>query len=553
MRSKLLLGTAVLLAGIGVAAAQNAPAGGDQGGRAGAGAQQSGRDKAEQGKTQRGGQTGPDRAQMQGKSEQPKSEQSGQGKSDQAQRGEQSDRKGSPEQKRGEMKGGQQGTVGQGPSQSPSEQKSGKSSDQKASKASDKKPDKSKAEAGPGMKDQTTGQAAPGKAEQKGAGKAGTPSEMSRDQQTKGQQTKDQSKDQTKDQTKDQAKGQTGATTSTEGRADSQSTSTTSTSTSNASVNLTTEQRTRIQQTVLSGRNVPRVDRVDFALSVGTAVPPRVRVVDVPPTLIEVHPEWRGHRYFVVRDEIIIVDRSRKVIATVPVGASGTSARRGTSSTAAMDLRPDEIREIQLVLIQRGLYHGEADGQFRPEFREALISFQRQQGIETVGEVDVRTVTALGLSDKVHVSGSSSTGTTTTTTGQGGANQSGKAMNGGTNRAGQTGKQPDQSTTGQAGKDQSRIGQAGKQSEPSKSGQADKQPQPSKSGQADKQPKPSTAGQAGKQPQQSAPGQAGHDAAAPKADQKDSTVGQGSSDRGGSDKTKRNDAASPPNSAGGNR
>ena len=55
-------------------------------------------------------------------------------------------------------------------------------------------------------------------------------------------------------------------------------------------VTLTSEQRTRIQQTVLAGRNVPRVDNVNFSISVGTAVPSRVRIVDVPPTLIEINP-----------------------------------------------------------------------------------------------------------------------------------------------------------------------------------------------------------------------------------------------------------------------
>jgi hypothetical protein len=59
-------------------------------------------------------------------------------------------------------------------------------------------------------------------------------------------------------------------------------------------VTLTAEQRTRIQQTVLASSNVPRVDNVNFSLSVGTVVPASVRVVEVPETLIEIHPEWRA-------------------------------------------------------------------------------------------------------------------------------------------------------------------------------------------------------------------------------------------------------------------
>jgi hypothetical protein len=54
---------------------------------------------------------------------------------------------------------------------------------------------------------------------------------------------------------------------------------------------LTSEQRTRIQQTVFAGNNVPRVNNVNFTINVGVAVPRSVRVVDVPPTLIEIYPQ----------------------------------------------------------------------------------------------------------------------------------------------------------------------------------------------------------------------------------------------------------------------
>lgn len=91
------------------------------------------------------------------------------------------------------------------------------------------------------------------------------------------------------------------------------------------------EERTSVRETVLNGRDVPRVDRVDFSLSIGTTVPNRVRVVEVPETLIRIHPEWREHSYFVVRDEIVIVDHGHKVVARVPVG--GSSAQRNTGGS----------------------------------------------------------------------------------------------------------------------------------------------------------------------------------------------------------------------------
>jgi Protein of unknown function (DUF1236) len=85
------------------------------------------------------------------------------------------------------------------------------------------------------------------------------------------------------------------------------------------SVNLTTQQRTEIRQTVLAGGNVPRVNNVNFSVRVGTTVPTSVRIVEVPPTLIEIHPQWRGHMYFVVGDQIIIVDRNHRIIAIIDV------------------------------------------------------------------------------------------------------------------------------------------------------------------------------------------------------------------------------------------
>lgn len=82
---------------------------------------------------------------------------------------------------------------------------------------------------------------------------------------------------------------------------------------------LTTEQRTTIRKTVLSGGNVPRATNVNFNVSVGTTVPTSVRVVAVPSTLIEIYPEWRGHMYFVVNDEIIIVDSNHRIVAVIAV------------------------------------------------------------------------------------------------------------------------------------------------------------------------------------------------------------------------------------------
>lgn len=84
-------------------------------------------------------------------------------------------------------------------------------------------------------------------------------------------------------------------------------------------VNLTTEQRTTIRKEVLTDR-APRVSNVNFDVHVGTVVPRTVHVVEVPETLIRIHPQWRGHRYFVYNDEIIIIDaHTMKIVAVLEV------------------------------------------------------------------------------------------------------------------------------------------------------------------------------------------------------------------------------------------
>jgi hypothetical protein len=85
------------------------------------------------------------------------------------------------------------------------------------------------------------------------------------------------------------------------------------------SVNLTTEQRTTIRQEVLT-TNAPRATNVNFTVNVGTVVPSSVRVVEVPTTIVKIHPQWKGYRYFVYNDDIIIVEpRSLKIVAVLNV------------------------------------------------------------------------------------------------------------------------------------------------------------------------------------------------------------------------------------------
>jgi hypothetical protein len=273
------------------------------------------------------------------------------------------------------------------------------------------------------------------------------------------------------------------------------------------SVNLSAQQRTTIQQTVLAGRNVPRVNNVNFALGVGTMVPTRVRIVDVAPALIEINPAWRGHQYFVVRDEIVIVDRSRKIVAMVPVGSSGGAQLKGGGGAGALSLSPDQIRQVQIVLKERG-FDVEVDGVLGPRTTRALTTFQRQQGFQVTGRIDNQTITALGLSNMTGAQGgaqgSAITGQGSAGSTQGGAQQTPAQQNQGAN-------QP--STSGQTGSSQQAPAQqnqnADKAGQPSTTGQSGSSQAPQQNQGMSQEPsaqqgakQPSTSGQAGSAQQQ---------------------------------------------------
>jgi peptidoglycan hydrolase-like protein with peptidoglycan-binding domain len=228
---------------------------------------------------------------------------------------------------------------------------------------------------------------------------------------------------------------------------------------------------------VLSRRDVPRVDRVDFALNVGSRVPSHVRVVEVPETLIEIHPEWRGHRYFVANDEILIVDNDYRIISTVPVGASSGALDTGrgaqlSNNEGGINLSSDEIRQVQIVLREKGFLNTEPDGVFGPRTRQALIMFQERQGLQGSGRIDQQTFAALGMSEKGGAGGQSGT------TGRGGEQPQGGNMQqpsanqpsgnqSSTDRGMRNGQGGQQSTTGQGGNNQpSTAGKGGKMQPP---------------------------------------------------------------------------------------
>ena len=116
---------------------------------------------------------------------------------------------------------------------------------------------------------------------------------------------------------------------------------------------------------MLRANNAPRVNvnSINFQVHAGVALPSSVSVVSVStfPALIDTFPAYRDYSFFVVEDEVVFVDRDRRIVDVVPAGPrtrfSGGFRGGGSvggGAVAAIDLSPDDIRIVQRVLIERG-------------------------------------------------------------------------------------------------------------------------------------------------------------------------------------------------------
>ncbi len=89
---------------------------------------------------------------------------------------------------------------------------------------------------------------------------------------------------------------------------------------SRANIDLTPEKRTRIHEAIMHERSAPRLRSVDFDVSVGARVPHAMRFLALPRTIVEIEPEWQGFDYFMIGDQIIVVNpRSMEIVAIVDV------------------------------------------------------------------------------------------------------------------------------------------------------------------------------------------------------------------------------------------
>ena len=90
----------------------------------------------------------------------------------------------------------------------------------------------------------------------------------------------------------------------------------TTTGQAGAGAKLSTEQRTKIN-TVIRSEHIAPVNNVNFSISIGTRVPREVSFHPLPAEVVTVYPEWRGYEFFLVRDQIIVVDPNTLEIVAV--------------------------------------------------------------------------------------------------------------------------------------------------------------------------------------------------------------------------------------------
>ncbi len=107
-------------------------------------------------------------------------------------------------------------------------------------------------------------------------------------------------------------------------------------------IQLSEQQRTTVRERFRESGALERarVNNVNFNISVGTKVPRgRVHLATLPTVIVEEVPAYRGYDYFVVRDEIVIVNpRTYVIVDVIKVGGGQTHAR--------LSLSPEQRRVV---------------------------------------------------------------------------------------------------------------------------------------------------------------------------------------------------------------
>jgi hypothetical protein len=119
-------------------------------------------------------------------------------------------------------------------------------------------------------------------------------------------------------------------------------------------VQLSDQQRTTVHQTILKDKSANRATNVNFTINVGTRVPRDLRLVVLPSSVLSIVPGYRNHRYFLVDDQICIVDPNTYEIVEIINVAGQTAAREDRGGSARLVLSDDERMIILGEIDMRG-------------------------------------------------------------------------------------------------------------------------------------------------------------------------------------------------------
>ncbi|HEX5509564.1 MAG TPA: DUF1236 domain-containing protein [Pseudolabrys sp.] len=119
------------------------------------------------------------------------------------------------------------------------------------------------------------------------------------------------------------------------------------------SASLKSSQKTRLASAV-SRIDVRPVTNVNFSVSVGRIVPTTVVLHPVPEAIVDIIPEYRDYEFFVVRDEIVIVQpRTHRIVDVIERG--GPARAEVTTTTTTRKVR---LSDHQRDLIRRDVPRG---------------------------------------------------------------------------------------------------------------------------------------------------------------------------------------------------
>ena len=116
---------------------------------------------------------------------------------------------------------------------------------------------------------------------------------------------------------------------------------------------LNAQQQTQVGQAIAQ-RNITPLTNVTFSIAIGTQVPRSVQLRALSSDLVTFVPDYRGYSYFVVEEQIMIVEpASHEIVAIVPYTGAGPAPAPSQVATtpAPMNSRPvrlnTEQREVQ--------------------------------------------------------------------------------------------------------------------------------------------------------------------------------------------------------------